>query len=74
MKNRVLVVLDVEFNSEKNMKPREMQDFVAERISIKDELNQKSGLIKYVSSEINGELIGADKDSVELLEKIYKNN
>lgn len=72
MKNRVLVVLDIEFEKEENMHPREMQEYVAERISIDDDIKQKSGLIKFVSSSIDGKLLSADKNSVELLEKIYK--
>lgn len=72
MKNRVLVVLDIEFDKEENMHPREMQEYVAKRISIDDDIKQKSGLIKFVSSSKDGKLLSADKNSVELLEKIYK--
>ena len=76
-KHRAVVVLDVELDPEielgiNNGKTiRDIQDYIADRINLDNQLIQKNGIIKYVSTEDNGEIIAADENGVAYLERVF---
>lgn len=77
IKHRVVVALDLEVEMDNSFEVvngkaiREIQDFVADRINLEKGLTQKGGIIKYVNTTKNEELIAVDKEGVEYLEKMY---
>lgn len=77
IKHRVVVALDLEVEMDNSFEVvdgkaiREIQDFVADRINLEKGLIQKGGIIKYVNTTKNEELIAVDKEGVEYLEKMY---
>lgn len=77
IKHRVVVALDLEVEMDNSFEVvngkaiREIQDFVADRINLEKGLTQKGGIIKYVSTTKNKELIAVDEEGVEYLEKMY---
>lgn len=77
IKHRVVVALDLEVEMNNSFEVvdgkviREIQDFVADRINLEKGLTQKGGIIKYVNTTKNEELIAVDKEGVEYLEKMY---
>lgn len=77
IKHRVVVALDLEVEMDNSFEVvdgkaiREIQDFVADRINLEKGLTQKGGIIKYVNTTKNEELIAVDKEGVEYLKKMY---
>lgn len=76
-KHRVVVALDLEIEMDNNFDTingkaiREIQDFVADRINLEKGLTQKGGIIQYVHTKKGQELIAADKNGIDYLEKTF---